>query len=110
MVQQLADEDAERAGSTHRSGHAVDNVGASGSNVASANEVQLSEPLVVPGWNDADLDDAFLYGANFLGHEITHAFDADGRHYDADGNKVDWWTGSEDAAFKERSSGLLVDQ
>lgn len=35
-------------------------------------------------------DDAFEYGSTYLGHEISHAFDSGGRHFDADGNKSDW--------------------
>jgi putative endopeptidase len=66
---------------------------------------------MVPGWRDDEIDDAVLYGASSmgLGHEISHAFDSEGRHYDADGNKVDWWTARDDSAFRARSQ-LLIDE
>lgn len=34
------------------------------------------------------------YGAigSILGHELTHGFDDSGRHYDKNGNMVQWWT------------------
>ena len=44
-----------------------------------------------------------------LGHEIAHAFDSEGRHFDAYGNKVNWWTASDAAAFDERAQ-VLIDQ
>jgi putative endopeptidase len=58
---------------------------------------------------DEDLDDAFVYGSTSLGHEIAHAFDSEGRHYDAYGNKVDWWTAADAAAFNERAQ-VMIDQ
>jgi putative endopeptidase len=75
----------------------------------SNNEVSLPQPARAPGVPDKDLDDAFAYGAAALGHEIAHAFDSGGRRYDADGNKVDWWTERDFAAFQERAK-VLVDQ
>ena len=85
------------------------NVGGDGYYDSSANEVQLPLPVGVPGWSDAELDDAFVYGATLLGHEIAHAFDTAGRQFDADGNKVDWWTAPDDAAFRERAQ-VMVNQ
>ena len=38
-----------------------------------------------------------------IAHEITHAFDVGGSHYDKDGNIVDWWTDEDYAAFEERT-------
>jgi putative endopeptidase len=75
----------------------------------SNNEVSVPSPVNAPGVPDEDLDDAFVYGATVLGHEIAHAFDSRGRHYDAHGNKVDWWTAMDSAAFNERAQ-VLVDQ
>lgn len=65
--------------------------------------------LNAPGWRDEDLDDAFVYASTALGHEMSHAFDSEGREYDADGNKVDWWTTEDDAAFRQRAQ-ILVDE
>ena len=44
-----------------------------------------------------------------LGHEMAHAFDSGGRHYDAYGNKADWWTAKDSAAFDERAQ-VMIDQ
>jgi putative endopeptidase len=58
---------------------------------------------------DEDLDDAFVLGSTPLGHEIAHAFDSEGRHFDAYGNKVNWWTAADAAAFDERAQ-VMIDQ
>lgn len=75
----------------------------------SSNEVRVPNPASLPGVRDQELDDAVVYGATRLGHEIAHALDSEGRHYDADGNRTDWWTVDEVAAF-ERLSQVLIDQ
>jgi putative endopeptidase len=71
----------------------------------------LMEPgtIVVPGVPDEELDDAVIYGFSFMGHEISHAFDSEGRHYDARGNRVDWWKPEDAAAFQQRAQ-LMIDQ
>lgn len=73
------------------------------------NEAHVPSPTQAPGVPDQDLDDAFVYGSSPLGHEIAHAFDSEGRHFDAYGNRVSWWTASDTAAFDERAQ-VLVDQ
>jgi putative endopeptidase len=74
---------------------------------ASNNEVHVPSPVKALGERTEDLDDAFVYGSSALGHEISHAFDSDGRHYDAYGNKVDWWTAPDAKAFNERAQVLI---
>ena len=39
-----------------------------------------------------------------IGHEISHAFDPQGSQYDAEGNKVNWWTDADAEAFAERTA------
>ncbi|KAG4034700.1 hypothetical protein MFRU_002g00540 [Monilinia fructicola] len=41
------------------------------------------------------------------GHELSHAFDSTGRHYDQNGNYTDWWTPSTVAAFQERAQCFI---
>jgi putative endopeptidase len=65
--------------------------------------------FAIPGWRDDELDDAIIYGYTFLGHEISHAFDSEGRHYDAHGNRTDWWTARDAAAFQARAR-VLIDE
>ncbi len=42
-----------------------------------------------------------------IGHEITHGFDDQGRHYDANGNLTDWWTKQDAEKFSKRADGLV---
>ncbi|XP_017206532.1 endothelin-converting enzyme 2b isoform X3 [Danio rerio] len=44
-----------------------------------------------------------------MGHELTHAFDDQGREYDKDGNLRSWWQNSSVEAFKNRTE-CMVDQ
>lgn len=58
-----------------------------------------------------EADDAVNYGAIgvVIGHEMTHGFDDQGRHYDADGNLKDWWTEEDEKMFNSKTK-KLVDQ
>lgn len=66
--------------------------------------------FIVPGYADKDLDDATMYGyvgASYIGHEITHGFDDQGRLYDANGNLHNWWTEKDSAAFAKRAAVMI---
>jgi predicted metalloendopeptidase len=54
-------------------------------------------------------DDAANYGAlgSLIGHELTHGFDDEGRHYDGHGNLNDWWTKRDAKAFEARATGFV---
>jgi predicted metalloendopeptidase len=58
-----------------------------------------------------EADDAVNYGniGATIGHEMTHAFDDEGRQYDGQGNLVDWWTAGDATAFTTRAE-LMVKQ
>lgn len=43
------------------------------------------------------------------GHELSHGFDQNGRHYDENGTLTDWWTKATVRGFEERE-GCFVDQ
>ncbi|KAF4164548.1 hypothetical protein CNMCM6936_008967 [Aspergillus lentulus] len=43
------------------------------------------------------------------GHELSHAFDSTGRHYDQTGNYTDWWDEKTVQGFEERAQ-CFVDQ
>ena len=42
-----------------------------------------------------------------IGHEISHAFDNNGAHFDENGNLFDWWKESDFKAFKELTNGMI---
>ena len=43
------------------------------------------------------------------GHEISHGFDQNGRHYSENGTLTDWWTNATVHGFQKRE-GCFVDQ
>ncbi|WP_295793983.1 M13 family metallopeptidase [Mucilaginibacter sp.] len=57
----------------------------------------------------ADADDAINYGGIgwVIGHELTHAFDDQGRQYDGLGNRVDWWTPEDAKRFAAKAQGVI---
>ena len=60
----------------------------------------------------ADIPSYLNFGATgwTVGHEVSHAFDNNGRAYDADGRYgSDWWTNRTDAEFR-RLSQCFIDQ
>lgn len=77
----------------------------------SNNEIVMSAAgFTIPGMRDEDLDDAFVYGyagANWIGHEMTHGFDDQGRQYDADGNLKNWWQKEDSVQFAERAQKII---
>jgi len=79
----------------------------------SNNEIVLPAAMfTIPGFKDADVDDAVVYGyagASTIGHEMTHGFDDEGRQFDAKGNLADWWT-KEDAKKFQARAALMVKQ
>ena len=69
------------------------------------NEICFPAGILQYPFFDPQADEAFNYGAIgvVIGHEMTHGFDDQGRHYDADGNMHDWWTASDAKGFNERA-------
>ena len=74
------------------------------------NEICFPAGILQYPFFDPKADDAFNYGAIgvVIGHEMTHGFDDQGRHYDKNGNMCDWWT-EEDAKNFETRSGMYAD-
>jgi endothelin-converting enzyme len=58
---------------------------------------------------DVNVPQYLSYGAfaSVAGHELSHAFDSTGRHYDQTGNYTDWWTPSTVKAFTERADCFI---
>ena len=69
------------------------------------NEICFSAGILQVPFFDPTADDAFNYGAIgvVIGHEMTHGFDDQGRHYDKNGNMTDWWTASDAENFNARA-------
>jgi putative endopeptidase len=77
----------------------------------SNNEIVFPAGILQPPLFDPKADDAVNYGAIgfIIGHELLHAFDDNGRHFDAQGNPGEWWTPSDSAGFEQRA-GVVVTQ
>ncbi|MDQ6717331.1 MAG: M13 family metallopeptidase [Gemmatimonadota bacterium] len=78
----------------------------------SLNEMLFPAGALLPQTFDASGDMASNYGAlggSWAGHELTHGFDDEGRHYDAQGNLRDWWTSADSASFGTQAK-LMSDQ
>jgi endothelin-converting enzyme/putative endopeptidase len=75
------------------------------------NDVNFPAGVLLPPLFDLKMDDAPNYGdtGGTIGHELTHAFDDQGRQYDGDGNLRDWW-GARDAANFEKGAQCVRNQ
>ena len=75
------------------------------------NEIVFPAGILQPPFYDPKADDALNYGAMgaVIGHEMSHAFDDQGRQYDRFGNMRDWWS-KEDAARYNAEAQKIVKQ
>ncbi len=76
------------------------------------NEMVFPAGALVPQTFDPAADDAANYGSlggSWAGHELTHGFDDEGRHYDAAGNLRDWWIQADSAHFAGQAA-MVVQQ
>ncbi len=75
------------------------------------NDINFPAGVLQPPLYDAKMDDAPNYGNTgaTIGHELTHAFDDEGRQFDAQGNLKDWWTKKDAKEFNQRAQ-CIVDQ
>ena len=75
------------------------------------NDITFPAAVLQPPLYDSTLDDAPNYGNTgaTIGHELTHAFDDEGRQFDATGNLRDWWTAQDGKEF-ERRTQCVADQ
>ena len=75
------------------------------------NNINFPAGILQPPFYLASRDAAVNYGAAgaVIGHELTHGFDDQGRHFDGQGNLRDWWTAADGKAFEERAS-CIADQ
>jgi putative endopeptidase len=77
----------------------------------SNNEIVLPAAIfILPGIDDAQVDDAIVYGyaaGTTIGHELTHGFDDQGRQFDERGNLKEWWTKEDADEFTKRAAGIV---
>ncbi len=75
------------------------------------NDINFPAGILQPPLFDLSADMAVNYGATgaTMGHELIHAFDDEGRRYDAQGNLRDWWNEEDARAFDARAKAF-VDQ
>lgn len=69
------------------------------------NEICFPAGILQRPFFDMHADDAYNYGAIgvVIGHEMTHGFDDQGRHYDKNGNMIDWWTKQDAENFAQHA-------
>ena len=67
--------------------------------------------MQAPVFYDPSIPQYLSYGAfgSVSGHELSHAFDSTGRHYDENGNYTDWWNNKTVEAFEEKAQ-CFIDQ
>uniref|UniRef100_S4R4N5 Endothelin-converting enzyme 1 n=1 Tax=Petromyzon marinus TaxID=7757 RepID=S4R4N5_PETMA len=73
------------------------------------NTVVLPAALFQPPLFHGDFPMAVNFGkiGVVIGHEVTHAFDDQGRRFDGQGRMRTWWSSASLAAFKQRSDCLV---
>lgn len=76
--------------------------------IPAGNRFVLPAAIVSPPFYDSKNGPGRNYGALgcVIGHEITHAFDDNGKDYDADGNKRNWWLPADNRAYNKRTRAL----
>ena len=69
------------------------------------NNINFPAGILQPPFYDNKMDEPVNYGGigSVVGHELTHGFDDQGRHYDAQGNLRDWWTPEDAKEFEKRA-------
>ncbi|HYH81785.1 MAG TPA: M13 family metallopeptidase [Longimicrobium sp.] len=74
------------------------------------NEIVFPAAILQPPYFDPNADDAVNYGGigAVIGHEVSHAFDDQGRKSDGAGNLRDWWTAADASAFQQRADALTA--
>lgn len=72
------------------------------------NEIVFPAAILQPPFFDGKGDMAVNYGGigGVIGHEMSHGFDDQGRHYDEHGRLHDWWSRKSSEAFEKRAKQL----
>jgi putative endopeptidase len=72
------------------------------------NEIVFPAGILQPPLYHVNADLAANYGNTgaTIGHELTHAFDDEGRQFDAQGNLKSWWTKDDEKKFLVRAKAI----
>jgi putative endopeptidase len=75
----------------------------------SMNDINFPAGVLQSPFFDPSSSAALDYGhiGLFMGHEITHGFDDQGRQFDGHGNLHDWWTKKDADKFTEKAECLV---
>lgn len=73
------------------------------------NRFLLPAAILRPPFYDPSKPIAWNYGAigSTIGHELCHAFDSEGRGYDENGDKRDWWTERDDREYRRKAARVI---
>jgi endothelin-converting enzyme/putative endopeptidase len=73
------------------------------------NTINFPAGILQPVFYDKTASDATNFGhiGSFVGHELTHGFDDEGRKFDGQGNLKDWWTAEDAKRFEQRTDCLV---
>jgi len=73
------------------------------------NEICFPAGFLQPPLFDLKADAAANYGSIgvVIGHEMTHVFDDQGRHYTKEGNLENWWTDADAEGFKKPCDAIV---
>ncbi len=76
----------------------------------SLNEVIMPAGILQAPYFDSQADEAANYGAlgSVIGHEMTHAFDAKGRKFVADGNVKNWWSNDDGLRYDAHQKNFVT--
>jgi putative endopeptidase len=76
---------------------------------AEANRMTIPAGMLQPPFFDLNKSKGWNYGGigAAIGHEITHGFDDEGRHYDAYGNYKDTWTSNDSRIYEQLSKSII---
>ena len=75
------------------------------------NQITVPAAILQPPFFDPAADPAVNYaetGATTIGHEMGHAFDDEGRQFDAKGRLRDWWSKGTAARYKVKADMLAA--
>lgn len=64
----------------------------------------LKEPIYSP---DYSFEENLAGIGNWIGHEVSHAFDNNGSNYDENGNAVNWWTDEDREVFDKLCNDVV---